>query len=62
MWNFRSIIRRKRYFDYTIKYCNDAIVENQFIFNHDDTLIVTLPDNLFAAKRTNKVTAASTSE
>jgi hypothetical protein len=59
-WNFRSVIRRKRYFDYTIKDCNDAVVENQFVYNHDDTLIVTLPDNLFAAKRTNKEVASDT--
>jgi len=45
-WNFTKIKQGKR-FHYKIKRCDSEVVADQFLYNHDDKLVVTLPDNVY---------------
>lgn len=45
-WNFSKIKSGKR-FHYKIKRCDSTVVADQFLYNHDDKLVVTLPDNVY---------------
>jgi len=60
-WNMRSIVRRRRYYDYKIKRCGEQVINNQFLFGHDDTLVVTLPNDLFTEKRVTRSSTVSSS-
>ena len=44
-WNFRRI-KAGHIFDYRILKHSDRIVADQFLFNHDRNVMVTLPDNV----------------
>lgn len=52
-WNFPKIKAGKR-MHYKIKRCDSTVVADQFLFNHDDKMVVTLPDNVYMQRMTVK--------
>jgi len=51
LWNFNSIIKRKNPFDYRIQRCPQQVVAEQFRFNKDKEVVVTLQDDVYLQKR-----------
>jgi hypothetical protein len=52
-WNFRKL-KKNRLNDYKIKLCTNDIIADQFLYGHQDQVVVTLPDNVFVEKRAVK--------
>jgi len=51
LWNFNSIIKHKNRFDYRIQRCPQQVVADQFRFNRDKEMVVTLQDDVYLQKR-----------
>ena len=52
-WNFRRAKLGYRS-DYKIKICSNEIVAHDFLYGHQDRVVVTLPDNIYLEKRAAK--------